>query len=460
MIVPTARLLAIAFAGAIAAGLAGTAGGAVLVAAIWLACVTALAIVDAYFTPSAADLVWERRHDAKLSLGADNPVVLAMRNRSPRPARFRWRDAVPPLLVARGESGTGECAPGGEWTARYTLFPVHRGDYEFGPLSARYLGPLGLAWKQSSRRLPDAVKVYPNLLAVRRYEALVRSGHLEQMGLRRARRLGAGTEFDRLREYTPDDEYRRINWTATARRHSPVAVEYQTERSQNIMLLVDAGRLMSTQVPYEGELDAAAGENDSDRGPQSVVPALTRLDHAVNSALLLAYVSQSQGDRVGLMAFSDRVLRFVKPGPGRRQFLTLTEVLYNVQPDGTEADYGDALAYLSAQRARRSLVVIFTDIAHAAAAESLVHHLAYLARRHLPLVVTMRDPAVERLAIQPITTSQSVYERAVARSLLDSREETLSKLRRQGALTLDVPADQLSASVINRYLEIKAWATL
>jgi uncharacterized protein (DUF58 family) len=275
--------------------------------------------------------------------------------------------------------------------------------------------------------------------------------------MRRTRKLGSGTEFERLRDYSPDDEFRRINWTATARRHTPITVEYQTERSQNVMLLVDTGRLMSTQVPYVGELDEPdlPGETLPD-GPTSVVPALTRLDHAINAALMLAYVSVQYGDRAGLVAFSDRVITFVKAGPGRRQFLLLTEALYNVQPQGTEADFAEALAYVQSRSPRRSLAVIFTDIAHEAAAATLLTHIAHLARRHLPLVVTMRDPAVERLATTQVHDAEALYERAVATEVLDQRGIALSRLRQAGALTLDVPADALTPSVINRYLEIKA----
>jgi uncharacterized protein (DUF58 family) len=299
--------------------------------------------------------------------------------------------------------------------------------------------------------------VYPNLLAVRRYEALVRRGRLQEMGVRRARRLGSGIEFERLRDYSPDDEFRRINWTATARRHTPVAVEYQTERSQTVMLLLDSGRLMSTQVPYARELEESplSGGRDED-GPAEVIPALTRLDHAINAALLLAHVCVTYGDRAGLIGFSDRVLSFLRPAAGRRQFLSLTEALYNLQPQRTESDYAEALAYLATRSPRRSLTVIFTDIAHQAAAASLLANISHLSRRHLPLIVTMRDPAVERLATEPVEDARSVYERAVAQNLLDDREVVLSRLRQHGALTLDVPADQLTPSVINRYLEIKA----
>jgi uncharacterized protein (DUF58 family) len=439
----------------VAVAFASTRDLAIEVAAIWLAGIFILALVDAWFVPARMSLVWSRSHEPKLSLGARNPVVLRLVNTSGRRVQFQVRDAVPQLLLAEGESADGETMPGSDTVVRYTVYPVHRGDYRFGPISARYRGPLGLVWRQQQTSPPDEVKVYPNLLAVRRYESLLHRGMLHEIGLRRSRRRGTGTEFERLREYTPDDEYRRINWTATARRHQPIATDYTVERAQNIMLLIDTGRLMAIQVPYPGEM-----EHPDDVGPREVARALTRLDHAVNAALLLAFVSQETGDRVGLLAFSDTVSRFVRAAAGRRQFLALTEVLYDLEPQPTESDYAEALAYLRVHNPRRSLAVIFTDIAHEAAASSLLRHVGSLARRHLPLIVTMRDPAIEAVAMQSPSDSAAVYQRAVARDMLERRDVTLSRLRAAGALTLDVSADSLSPSLINRYLEIKARGVL
>src|SRR5205823_91266 len=167
-----------------------------------------------------------------------------------------------------------------------------------------------------------------------------------------------------LREYTSDDEFRRINWKATARLHKPIAIDYQTERSQTILLLLDAGRLMSVQVPLgSDDLLAPVPTVPGDDRAATYPRGLTRLDFAVNAALLLAFVSQQYGDRVGLLAFSDRVLRYVPPRPGRGHFLTLTDALYNLEAESTETDFAEALGYLAARSPRRALSVLFTDIA-------------------------------------------------------------------------------------------------
>lgn len=291
-------------------------------------------------------------------------------------------------------------------------------------------------------RYPAAapVKVYPNVLDVRKYDLLARKGLLFELGLRAARVYGQGNEFERLREYNTDDEFRRINWKATARRGKPIAAEYETERSQYVMSVIDTGRLMRPPV----------SDPARDGGP-----GLAKLDYAINTALLLSYVATLKGDHVGLLTFADEVRTFLAPRRGKGQFYRMLEALYNVQFEPVEADYGQALTYLDLKHKRRSLVVVFTDLVTLDAARPLIAQMARLARRHLPLCVVISDPNVTRLAAQLPQESGAVYQRAVAEMLLDERRVVLDTLNRHGVLTIDVPADQLTVSVINKYLELK-----
>jgi len=457
MVIPTWRLLLLGLIGVPIAGISGSHPTALLIAVLWLAGVALMAEIDSWFAPGAGGLTWSRQHQPKLSLGAWNEVSLDLHNHAGRTVTFQVRDSVPSLLQARQEAGDGSCRAGATWQLTYRVFPIQRGEYQFGPLTVRYLGPLRLAWRQRTLHFEDPVSVYPNVSAIRRYEGLVRQGLQQEIGLRRSRRWGAGTEFDRLRDYAPDDEYRRINWKATARRHSPVVVDYRTEQSQNVIVALDAGRLMSTRLPLVSDLNGEEplGGRPVDQPELVEAKALSRLDYSLNAALLLAYVSQKYGDRVGLLAFTDRVIRFLPPRSGKRQYLAILEALHDLKPEAIEADYAVALGYLASRASRRSLVVLFTDIVEPDAARPLVGSLSVLARRHLPLTVTLRDPAIEHLASASVVDSQSVYERGVAQALLSDREEILLRLRQSGVLTLDVPADQLSLSLLNRYLQVK-----
>lgn len=447
MPIPTPRLLLVALVGLVAIALTGSYNAALLVAVLWFAAIVILGAVDAYFAPSQDQLTWSREYEDKLSLGEWNSISVTLQNHTRRDLRVLARDTVPPEMTAEGNQASGRCAPSGTWTLEYRVYPTHRGQYSIGPITARFLGPLRLVWRQHTGTT-DRAKVYPNLVAIRRYDNLLHHAQLQELGLRTTRRWGAGTEFERLRDYTPDDEYRRINWPATARRHRPVAIDYETERNQNIVLLLDSGRLMAARLPQDESSNGSHGT------------ALTRLDYAINAALLLAYAALQHDDRVALIAFNDHITRTVPAGRGRRHFLTLVEAMYNLEPEPIEIDFRAALAYAGTRATRRSLIVLFTDIVPESDTAALISHLSQLARRHLPLLVTLRDPAVERLAGLPPVDSTSVYDRSVAMSVLQERERLTRDLQHRGVLTLDVVADALSPSLINRYLEIKARSQL
>lgn len=373
-----------------------------------------------------------RIHDNRLSLGANNPVRIAVRNRAQRETGFTIRDEAPEGFETDQFIQSGSVRPGETWEGVYMVRPLRRGDYRFGDLHIRWEGPFRLVIRQARVPSEAAVKVYPNLMDIRRYDLMLRQNRLQEMGLRHTRMFGEGTEYERLREYLPDDDYRRINWKATARRNRPISVEFQTERSQNVIVLLDTGRMM-----------------------QSPIQRIAKLDFALNAALLLAYVAAGKGDKVGLMTFSDRVETYVSPRQGRRQFYRLLEQLYRVDPQPVESDFRKAFAYLGVKHRKRALVVVFTELTGGFGVEALVESVTRLSRQSLPLVVTISDPDILEAAEQVPRDSQGAYLRAAAENLIGERKLVLDTLHRRGILTLDVPANRLSLSVINRYLQIK-----
>ncbi|MEZ4710005.1 MAG: DUF58 domain-containing protein [Caldilineaceae bacterium] len=410
--------------------------GALWLAGLWLIVVLALLLADWRMTPAASAFTLTRRHDDRLSLAASNRIEVDVRLRqSPRPLAVWLRDE-PPHSFAIDDADrilSGTVTAGQPQHFSYMVTPPRRGDYAFGNLHLRWQSVLGLLTRQAAFPAAEPVKVYPNLVDVKKYDLQLRKNRLWELGLRNAKIFGSGTEFERLRDYLPDDEYRRINWKATARRGKPISVEYETERSQNIMALLDIGRMMRSPV---GEI--------------------AKLDYAVNAVLLLTYVAAQKGDKVGLLTFADEVNHWLAPRGGKGQFHRMLEVLYGVESQAVEPDYSRAFGYLAARQSKRSLVLVFTDLTGSINTELLVAQMSRLRRRHLALLVTLRDPTVQRLATHAVADSQSLYQRAVAEQLLDERALTLERLRRLGVETLDVAADELSISVINRYLELKA----
>ncbi|MBI1297158.1 DUF58 domain-containing protein [bacterium] len=410
------------------------------IALIWLVGVGALLLADWSLSPAPKDWQLQRRHDDRLSLAVWNPITVDVQlQRSARirsgPLQVWLRDDPPSTFGIADEARilAGTVTPGEITILRYSLYPPRRGDYAFGDLHLRWQSVLGLLRRQATIPASEPVKVYPNLVDVKKFDLLLRKNKLSDMGVRRVRQRGAGTEFERLREYQPDDEYRRINWKATARRGVPITMEYETERSQNIIALLDVGRLM-----------------------RSPVGDVAKMDYAINAVLLLAYVAGQKGDRIGVMTFADEVEQWLAPRTGKAQFHRMLELLYKVQGQPVESDYSRAFAYLAARQNRRSLLLVFTDLTGSVLNETLVAQMLRLRRTHLPLLVTMRDPTVEALARRPVEDTIALYRRTVAETLLAERELVLEQLRNGGVLTLDVPADELSLSLINRYLEIKA----
>lgn len=401
-------------------------------AALWLAAAAILVVVDWAWAGPPSGFTAARKHDKRLSLGADNRVELQIAHHLHRKSTIVVRDDPPPEFISSPPVLAGQLVPGRSWHGDYVVHPRQRGNYRFGDIYLRWHGPLHLVQRQGRLQATSSVKVYPNMLGVRRYDLLLRQNRLQELGLRHARLTGQGTEFERLREYRPDDDYRRINWKATARRLRPITVAYQTERSQNIVVVLDTGRLM-----------------------QSPVGEMAKLDYAINATLLLTYVAAGIGDKVGLLTFAAGVQDYVAPRQGRRQFYRLLDRLYAVESQPVEPDYGQGLGYLAHRQRRRALIVIFTDVAAGASMDVLIQHVRLLARNNLPLVVTISDPDLIQMAQRYPQDSSQVYERAMAGQLLQQRRVTLERLRRHGVQILDTPANELTPDVVSRYLDLK-----
>lgn len=423
----------------------------VYLAVAYLFVIIAMLFADRALTPGPTDFHIRRENDGRLSLGASNRVVIHIENKGARTVRAIARDEPPPefrsdrvLLTSSAPDPKRQdlrLVPRVPAALTYHVRPPRRGDYAFGDTNLRWTGVLGLVRRQARYPTRAPVKVYPNLLDIRKYELQARKGQLQEIGLRQMRMLGSGTEFERLREYQLDDEFRKIDWKATARRAKPVTREFETEKSQTIMSLLDTGRLMRPPV--------ADPDNPSGQG-------LAKLDYAVNAVLMLSYVAALRGDRVGMLTFADEVKQYLQPRAGRGQFYRMLATLYAVDTEPVESDYVRAFAYLGAKHKKRSLIVIFSDIATGIAADTLVKQIAPMSPRQLVLLVAIADPTVLQIAQQIPRDSVGVYERAVAEQLVDERTLILEKLRQRGVLTLDVPANQLTVSVVNKYLELKA----
>ncbi|MCK5795540.1 MAG: DUF58 domain-containing protein, partial [Deltaproteobacteria bacterium] len=292
---------------------------------------------------------------------------------------------------------------------------------------------LGLWITQHRRRLPHAMKVLPDVKILGTYALLARRNRIDLMGFRQTRGRGSDIEFDRLREYQRDDDYRRIDPFASARHRKLITREYQVSRNQNIVFMIDCGR------PMAGEAEG-----------------LSTLDHALNAALMLSHVALEQGDNVGLVAFDHEVRKVLPLSSGIRSKTAMLYSLYDLRVSDTESDYEQAFITLQKRVRQRSLVVLMTNVMDAASFALLRPQLKVLARRHLPLVMLMRDQDLFALAEEVPANVREFYHVGAAAELATWRESLAAQIQRMGSLVLDITPGQATPDLINTYLRVKA----
>lgn len=404
-----------------------------LVAILYDVALLGSAVLDFWLTEREDRVDVERRADERMSLGTENAVTILVSNRSRRSLSVRARDEYPHamrLVGARDASMTIRSGQTGEFT--YELHPTTRGSYGFGDVVGRVRGPLGLVWRQLRWPLAVDVRVYPNIREAKKNELYAFRNRQMRLGQRRMRVKGQGREFESMREFVNGDEIHHISWTATARRGKLITREYTVERSQNVMIMLDTGRLMTARI---GEL--------------------TKLDHAINAALSIAFVALAGHDNVGMLTFSRRVLTYLPPSHTRDQLPAILEALYAIEPAMIEPSYARAFNHLGTACRRRSLVIILTDLVDEEASAELLAYTRLLIPRHLPLIVTIGDSDLRSVVSEVPGTVAEVYRQSVAEELLRQREAALRRITHAGGLALDVPVGRLSLSLVNKYLEVK-----
>jgi uncharacterized protein (DUF58 family) len=408
------------------------AGGVLLVAdALWLGAFVA----DWLATADLRGLAVEREPPPAFSVGRPLPVRYRWRQQGRRPLHLRVRESLPgPLATgpAPVRALTIPPAEGGALVEDVTLRPARRGRGEGGTLAVRLRGPLGLSWAQGKIERPWTATVYPDVSRAALRALPTQAARRREAGFRNVRRLGEGRVFETLREWVPGDDTRIIDWKATARRGKTMARQYEDERRQQVLIVIDAGRLLTAEV---------AGR--------------PRLEAVVDAALQLAYTVVEHDDNVGLFVFADSVQAWLPPARGRRALRNVLEALATVEGRLVEPDYPGAFAQLAARNRKRALTVLFTDVIDRTASDALIAQSATLRPRHLPLAVTLRNPELEALAVRVPATASEAYERAAAEELLTARAEALAQMRGRGVLVLDVPPDGAAKAVVEQYTRLK-----
>jgi uncharacterized protein (DUF58 family) len=393
----------------------------------------AVACVDLLISPSPNDVAIHREISEVLSVGASNPATLTVRNRTGLTLAMTLHDDPGPLCEVDKLPQSVTVGPGKEETIHYSVKPSRRGASEMPAVHLRFPTRLGLWTRHQIRPLPTPIRIYPDIRAVYRYELMARQNRLSEIGVRMVRMPGQGREFERLREFRYGDEIRQIDWKATARQRQLISREFNVERNQNIVIMVDCGRFM---------------RNETD--------GISYLDRALNSAIMLSYIALGQGDNVSLLAFSNKIERFIRPVRGKPGIQSILRSTYDIQASQNVSDYSLALEYLTTVQRKRALIVLITFVTDELQLRVIGESLKLRSLPYLPLCVLLQDVGLRQMADRIPESDLDAYHTAAAAQVLTGQSQEAASLREAGIMLIDTPPDLLTERLINEYLSIKA----
>ena len=399
-----------------------------------------------------------RQHPTVIGRGDPSEVTWTVTASHPLALQGELRDELPDVALPRLWTRTFRCVPesaplpGAAYVVRTRLvqtvvIPI-RGRFTLGPLWLRLPGPMRFLDGQQRLDQCSTIRVLPETYASPDRFRKDLASELRLLDKPVFSRLhGAGTEFESLKEFRQGDDPRRIDWRATARLQRPIVRKFQIERHRDVMLVVDCGRLMGGQTNGGSRAQGGPNADGADRG--------TKLDCAVDSALLLARVALQGGDRCGFALFDHTVRGYLPPVSGLPSLQAVVDCVYDAQVDWGESDFAPLFAALQSRQSKRSLLVILSDLLDAATSEQFRGSLRRLSQRHVVLFAALRTPLLNAVLRQPISDLEGAARQAVTYRLLHDREEALQTLRHAGIHVLDVEPQQLTAPLINQFLAIR-----
>lgn len=413
----------------------------------WDALVIAAALGDGWRLPAPGAIAIERSWSNAPALDSETEIELAVEQQSGTALECRLTDDLPEALAPAPATYRLLALSGMRATLRYKIEPRERGDARAGNVYLRYASPLGLVERWAAAGLEQTVRVYPALRHGEDQKIFLARGRQIDLQLRQAQQRGLGRDFESLREYLEGDDLRDVCWTATARRGQLITRRYQSERSQAVWIVIDAGRLLRAKIFPE------VGGAVAQPGARRV--AHSKLDHACSTAVALAQLALFSGDRAGLLVYGQNVQQRVLPGRGAAHLRLIVEALAQARAESSEADHLRATAVLNRLQPRRALILWITDLAETAMRPEVVDGALQLLRRHVLLFVAMAQPDVTAIARGRPKNIDEMFRAAAAQELAGRRELLLARLREQGALTLDLDPGHLTAAVLNQYLRVK-----
>lgn len=369
----------------------------------------------------------------KLSNGDDNEVNIHLENLFPFKALVNVVDEIPHQFQRRDLDFELAIQSGEKKVIRYALRPVKRGEYSFGAVNVFARSPLGFLSRRFKFSNDSVVPVYPSYIQMRKFELLAISNSLVDPGIKKIRRVGQNMEFELIKEYVGGDDFRTINWKATARKNHLMVNHFQDERSQQVYSLIDKGRVM--QMPFDG---------------------LSLLDYAINASLVISNIAIKKSDKAGLITFQDKVSTTLPASKQPRQMSHILEVLYNQKTAYRETDFSALYTHIRRKITQRSLLLLFTNFESIYALQRQLPYLKRLEDQHLLVVIFFENTEMHSLLSEPATDLKEVYYKAIAEKFSYDKKLIVKELASHGIQALLTPPHLLTVNTINKYLELKA----
>ena len=369
----------------------------------------------------------------KLSNGDENTIKINLRSLYSFPVQCSIIDEIPVQFQIRDFLITTRLNPGEEKSFAYKLRPVKRGEYEFGRLNLYAASSIGFVSKRYKYDAGSKVPVYPSFIQMRKYEILAISNRLTEEGIKKIRKVGRHTEFDQIREYVKGDDYRTINWKATARKADLMVNQYQEEKSQQVYNIIDMGRVMKS--PFEG---------------------MTLLDYAINASLVISSIAMNKHDKAGLITLTKDIHTFLPADRKPGQMLRILEYLYKQQTNFLESNYELLYTTLRRKITQRSLLILYTNFESLISLDRQKMFLQRLAKNHLLMVIFFENTEIRKLRDAQAGSLENVYIKTIAEKFMYEKKQIVKELNKYGIHAILTPPENLTVNTINKYLELKA----
>ncbi|MBL7737775.1 MAG: DUF58 domain-containing protein [Chitinophagaceae bacterium] len=403
------------------------------VAGLILLLLAVAVVIDALLVFGKKDGFFAQRITSeRFSIGDDNRVMLNLENRYPFSINVSIIDEIPVQFQDRNWLKKIRVRGNEKLDLEYLLKPVTRGEYVFNDINVYVHGPLQLLKRRYTFSAEEMVKVYPSYIQMRRYQLLAVSNRLQEVGVKRVRKLGHSMEFEQIKEYVRGDDYRTINWKATARKESLMVNNYTDERSQQIYCLVNKGRVM--KMPFGG---------------------MTLLDHAINASLVLSNVALVKQDKAGLITFAENLDTFVLADKKPTQMNKILETLYRQQTRFFESDFEKLFSVIRNRITNRSLLVLFTNFESLESLQREMPALKKIAHYHLLLVVFFENTELKHLADKKVASLEEIYIKTIAEKFAYEKRLMVKELHMNGIPSILTAPENLTVNTVNKYLELK-----